>query len=289
MAIPDKRCIALAVVAAAAGALLTANLVRGPEPAAVSQPGNMAVLRALAGWDRGKVVDLTLPFYPGMPHREALGDQTIEPLFAHEPGVGRLGAGAQLDRYSLVGQWGTHVDAPVHFGAGMRSVDQLRPDEMILPLVVLDIHAAVASNPDYVVSMEDVRGWERQHGQVPLRAFIALRSDWSKRWPDATAFFNTDARGISHYPGWSEAVLRYLDLERMAVAIGHETPDTDPGIVASASTYMLESWHLRQDRFQIEMLCNLDRVPAAGAVVLATWPNVKGGSGFPARVIALLP
>jgi kynurenine formamidase len=279
----------MAVIAAAAIALLTAILLRKPEMTVAALPETTAVLRALAGWERGKIVDLTLPFYPGMPHRESLGDQVIEPLFAHEPGVGRIGTGAQLDRYTLVGQWGTHVDAPVHFGAGMRSVDQLRPDEMVLPLVVLDIHAAVDGNPDYVVSMEDVQRWERQNGQIPLRAFIALRSDWSKRWPDATAFFNTDAQGISHYPGWSDAVLRYLDLDRMAVAIGHETPDTDPGMVASASTYTLESWHLRQDRFQIEMLCNLDRVPEAGAVIIATWPKARGASGFPARVLALLP
>ena len=281
MARPCSPCIALAVLAAAATALLTAILLRPPE--------TTAVLRALTGWERGKIVDLTLPFYPGMPHREALGDEVIEPLFAHKPGVGRIGTGAQLDRYTLVGQWGTHVDAPVHFGAGMRSVDQLRADEMILPLVVLDIHAAVQENPDYVVSMDDVRRWEEQHGVIPERAFIVLRSDWSKRWPDASAYFNTDAQGISHTPGWSEAVLRYLDLDRQAVAIGHETPDTDPGVVASAGTYPLESWHLRQDRFQIEMLCNLDRVPAAGAVAIVTWPKVKGGSGFPARVIALLP
>ena len=200
-----------------------------------------------------------------------------------------MGAGAQLDRYTLVGQWGTHVDAPVHFGAGMRSVDQISPGEMVLPLVVLDIHIAVESNPDYVVSMEDVRFWENLHGKIPLRAFIALRSDWSKRWPDASAYFNKDAAGVSHYPGWSEAVLRYLDQDRQAVGIGHETPDTDPGLVASTSQYPLESWHLRQDRYQIEMLCNLDRVPAAGAVVFATWPNARGGSGFPARVIAFLP
>ena len=289
MARPGTACIATAVLAASAGALLTAVLLRAPDLPVIAQPENAVVLRALAGWDHGKIVDLTPPFYPGMPHSEALGDQVIEPLFAHEPGVGRLGAGAQLDRYTLVGQWGTHVDAPVHFGAGMRSVDQLRPDEMILPLVVLDIHSAVAANPDYVVSMEDVERWERQHGRIPLHAFVALRSDWCARSPDAAAFFNTDAVGVNHYPGWSEAVLHYLDLKRLAVAIGHETPDTDPGSVATKGTYPLESWHLRQDRYQIERLCNLDRVPAAGAVIFVTWPNVKGGSGFPARAIALLP
>jgi kynurenine formamidase len=71
--------------------------------------------------------------------------------------------------------------------------------------------------------------------------------------------------------------------------VGHETSDTDPGIVASQFEFPLESWHLQQDRFQIEMLTNLDRVPESGAVIIATWPNARGGSGFPARVLALVP
>jgi kynurenine formamidase len=83
--------------------------------------------------------------------------------------------------------------------------------------------------------------------------------------------------------------LHYLDGERDARGIGHETADTDPGIVASRFEFPLESWHLQQDRFQIEMLTNLDKVPETGAVVIATWPKVRGGSGFPARVLALVP
>jgi len=248
-----------------------------------------STLGTLARWDPNKIVDLTHAFYPDMPHRDSLGGEIIEPLFAYEPGVGKLGTGAKLDRYSFPGQWGTHVDAPVHFHEGMRSVDQITPAEMILPLVVLDIHEQVNSNPDYVVSMEDVHRWEQKHGKIPTGAFIALRTDWSKRWPDAAAFFNLDNDGVSHCPGWSEAVLHYLDYERHARGIGHETADTDPGIVASRSEYPLESWHLQQDRFQIEMLTHLDKAPEAGAVVIATWPKVRGGSGFPARVLALVP
>lgn len=281
--------VAPVAIALAVGALTAAALLRVHHGAAPPPMDNALVLEKLANWEPEKIVDLTHSFYPGMPHREVLGDEVIEPLYSHEPGVGRLGSGGQLDRYTLVGQWGTHVDAPVHFGAGMRSVDQLTPAEMILPLVVLDIHEAVRSNPDYVVSMDDVRRWEAQHGKIPLRAFIALRSDWSKRWPDAAAFFNDDAGGVSHYPGWSAEVLKYVDEERQARGIGHETPDTDPGAVASASGYALESWHLRQDRFQIEMLANLDQVPVAGAVVILAWPKARGGSGFPARALALLP
>ena len=248
-----------------------------------------AVLNAVSPVAGLRIVDLTHPFAPGIPHREALGDEIVEHLFAYAPGKGSMGTGAQLDRYSLIGQWGTHVDAPVHFGQGMRSLDQITPREMILPLVVLDIHVQAASDPDYVVSMKDVRAWEARHGTVPTGAFVALRSDWSKRWSDPAAYFNIDAKGVSHYPGWSREVLEYLDENRQVTAIGHETPDTDPGIVASSSNFPLEAWHLKQDRYQIENLANLDQVPEFGAIVIATWPNAKDASGFPARVLALVP
>lgn len=281
-------CVATAIATAAVTAIAM-RLFAGPPPTAAPAPQETAVLKSLANWDPDKIVDLTHAFFPGMPHRDSLGDEIIEPLFAHEPGIGKLGSGAKLDRYTLPGQWGTHVDAPVHFHAGMRSVDQIRGAEMILPLVVLDIHEKVKSDPDYAVGMDDVRAWEQRHGKIPMGAFVALRSDWSKRWPDAGAFFNLDSEGVAHYPGWSESVLHYLDGERAARGIGHETIDTDPGIVASHFEFPLESWHLKQDRFQIEMLAHLDQVPEAGAVIIATWPRVEGGSGFPARAIALIP
>jgi len=250
---------------------------------------NDQVLSALANWRPDKIVDLSHDFYPGIPHSDSVGDEIIEPLFSHEPGVGKIGSGAKLDRYTLPGQWGTHVDAPVHFHQGMRSIDGIATADMILPLVVIDVHEQVIHNPDYQVTMDDVHHWEQRHGEIPMGAFIALRTDWSKRWPDASAFFNTDADGVSHYPGWSEAVLRYLDMERDARGIGHETSDTDPGIVASQFEFPLESWHLQQDRFQIELLTNLDRVPESGAIIIATWPKAREGSGFPARVLALVP
>ena len=275
--------IAAAIVVSVAGTVA----VMHPERADGMKP--RAVLDALSRWPAGHIVDLTHGFAPGIPHREILGDEIIEPLFAYAPGAGRLGTGAQLDRFTLVGQWGTHVDAPVHFGEGMRSLEKIEPGEMILPLVVLDIHEQAAADADYAVNMNDVRHWEQRHGPIPIGAFVALRTDWYKRWPDAAAFFNDRSDGVSHYPGWSLEVLKYVDEQRGAKAIGHETPDTDPGATAEQSGYALESYHLRSDRYQIEMMTNLDRVPQSGAVIIATWPRATGASGFPARVLALVP
>jgi kynurenine formamidase len=236
-----------------------------------------------------KFVDLTHTFSPGIPHWPGFPDEKREILYWYEPGTGRLGSGFYAQSFTIVGQWGTHVDSPAHFVRGMRTVDQIDVKEMIMPLVVLDVHEKVAENPDYVITMEDVRHWERQHGPVPEGAFVAMRSDWCRRWPDMKAMENKDADGVAHYPGWSLEVLKYLYEDRKITASGHETTDTDPGSATSRNDYSLERYILHQNHYQIELLTNLSEVPEAGALLVAAFPKPLAGSGFPARVFAILP
>jgi len=246
-------------------------------------------------WDiiellQGKTfVDLTHAFDGNIPHGPGLEPASRETLFHYDEGVGTVGAGALLHKYSHAGQWGTHVDPPAHFVRGLRLLDEIPVDEMLLPLVILDLHEQVASDADYEISMQDVRRWESRYGPVPKGAFVAMRTDWSKRWPDTERFYNRDAQGVAHYPGWSLQVLKYLYEERGITASGHETPDTDRGEAASQGDYTLEIYLLGQNRYQIEMLNNLDLVPEFGAMMIVSWPKPKAGSGFPARAFAILP
>jgi kynurenine formamidase len=240
----------------------------------------MDAYRVIAGH---KFVDLTHTFDPQIAHWPGFPKETVRTLYTYK----KDGFFAQM--FCHVGQWGTHVDPPAHFAPGNKTVDQIDPKQMFLPLVILDVHAKVAKNPDYVLSMDDVRAWESRHGPIPEGAFIAMRTDWSKRWPSETAMENKDAKGVAHYPGWSMPVLKYLYIDRHAVATGHETTDTDPGVLASHGDYSLESWLLHRGHYQIEMLANLDRVPEYGALAIVTFPKPRGGSGFPARVIAIVP
>jgi kynurenine formamidase len=234
-------------------------------------------------------VDLTHAFAPGVPHWKGFPDEKRETLYGYEPGTGTLGSGFYAQSFTHVGQWGTHVDPPAHFAKGLRTVDQIDVKEMLLPLVVIDVHEAVAGNPDYTIRMEDIRQWETRHGPIPEGAFVAMRTDWSKRWPDTEAMQNKDAAGVAHYPGWSLEVLRYLYEERKITASGHETTDTDPGLATSKDDYALETYVLQGNHYQIELLAHLDAVPEAGALVVAAFPKPQGGSGFPARVFAILP
>jgi kynurenine formamidase len=236
-----------------------------------------------------RFVDLTHAFAPGIPHWKGFGDERVRTLYWYTPRRGTLGSGFFAQEFTHVGQWGTHVDAPAHFARGALTVDQIDPKQMFLPLVVIDVHQKVAADADYVLSMKDVHAWENAHGAIPAGAFVAMRTDWSKRWPNAAAMQNKDAQGVAHYPGWSMPVLRYLYNVRHVTATGHETTDTDPGIATTHDDYSLESWILHQNHYQIELLANLDKVPDAGALVMVTFPKPRDGSGFPARVIAIIP
>jgi kynurenine formamidase len=147
----------------------------------------------------------------------------------------------------------------------------------------------VAADPDFALSAADVRAWEGRHGRVPPAAFAALRTGWSRRWPDPVATANEDAAGVRHTPGWSVEALRFLCEERDIVACGHDTGDTDPGVLVTRGECPAETYILATGRYQIEFLTRLDEVPAAGAIVVAAFPKPERASGFPARVFAVTP
>src|SRR4030095_3585289 len=236
-----------------------------------------------------RYVDLTHAFSPGIPHWPGFPDETRKTIYWYDKRPNIMGTGFFSELYTLVGQWGTHVDPPAHFVKGLRTVDQIDPKEMVLPLVVIDVHNEAAKNSDYTLSLERVKKWETDHGPIPAGAFVAMRTDWSKRWPDAARMENKDANGIAHYPGWSLAPLKYLYEQRKVTASGHETTDTDPGVAASKDDYALETYILSTNHYQIELLTNLDQVPEAGAIAVVSFAKPKSGSGFPARVFAILP
>ncbi len=236
-----------------------------------------------------KFVDLTHDFAPGIPRWPGFPDEARKTIYWYDKRPDTMGAGFFSEVYTHVGQWGTHVDPPAHFSKGLRTVDQIDPKEMILSLVVIDVHEEVTKNPDYTLTVDRLRKWERDHGPIPSGAFVAMRTDWSKRWPDAAKLENKDAQGTAHYPGWSMPALKMLYEERKITASGHETTDTDPGVATTKDDYSLETYILSTNHYQIELLTNLDQVPEAGAIVVASFPKPKGGSGFPARVFAILP
>lgn len=234
-------------------------------------------------------VELTHVLHEGIPNGPGPEAPSIEMLLSHTPGEGVMSGTGSIHRYSFPGQWGTHVDPPIHFIEGARTLTDISLSEMVLPLIVLDVSDKVRENSDYQISMDDVKVWEDANGQIPEKTFVALRTDWSKRWPDIERIRNWDDEGKSHSPGWSMEVLEYLVNVRNITAIGHETMDTDTGSLAAIEQYPLETYLLGQDKYQIENMTALDQLPSKGAFIVATWALPKDGDGFPARVFAIIP
>ena len=229
-----------------------------------------------------RFVDLTHGFSPETPCAPGLPSATFT-TFADFS----RGDAYQTHEYRVAGQFGTHVDPPCHFHAGAMTLDQIPVQEMVAPLVVLDIEQEVARDPDHQVTRATLARWEAAHGPVPEGAFVALRSGWSKRWPDQQAMLNRDSAGRRRSPGWGMEVLRVLFEERRITACGHETIDTDRGLDLDKGPGALESYILGLGRWQIEMMANLDQLPVHGAIVVASWAKPLGGSGFPARIFAI--
>lgn len=189
--------------------------------------------------------------------------------------------------YSIISQYGTHIDPPYHFIEGGKRLHEIGVDEFAYPLCVIDVSEKVKQNPDYALTVEDIKEREALHGIIPEGCFVAMRTDWSKRAPKD--FDNKDAEGNCHYPGWSLDSLKFVCEERKIAAIGHEPSDTDPAYTQKEALWGGELYYLGRNKFQIEMLKNLDLLPATGAVIFCTFPNVKDSPGFTARCFATCP
>ena len=228
-----------------------------------------------------KFVDLTEAFSPTTPVWKGFGQATLsaasDPV-THQPYTIEKD-GFRTTFYSMVGQYGTHIDPPAHFDLKGATLDQIPLKEMILPLVVFDATPLLAKDPNHALNVADINAWEKSHGPIPKGAFAALRTDMSKDW---TA--NPERFKRYPFPAWSLEAIRFLFEQRGVTAIGHEALDTD-----IKETLDSEAWLLKQGHWQIEAMANLDQVPATGAVIVVTWPKVENGFGFPARAFAILP
>lgn len=241
------------------------------------------LLKAIEVLKEKEWVDLTHTFGPDSPHFSAFEDAEFKTLFTHDDGF-------FAQRFTFPGQYGTHIDAPIHFVRDTRYLEELDLKELVLPLVVIDKSKEAALNNDFTLSAEDILAFEEEYGQIEAGSFVALRTDWSKRWPNKDLFNNKDEEGNTHAPGWGLEALQFLFKERKIKAVGHETFDTDSAVDYRKNGALFGEYYvLEQDTYQVELLTNLDKVPAKGAVIFNIVPKAEKASGFPVRSFALLP
>jgi kynurenine formamidase len=187
---------------------------------------------------------------------------------------------------------GTHFDAPVHWVSGKdlphNTVDTIPPAQFVGPACVLDVTREVAADPDFLVTPETLLAWEEKYGQIPPGAWLLLRTEWSKR-TSAKEYINLKDDG-PHSPGWTPAASEFLASERDVLGVGVETVGTDAGQAARLVPPFANHFIMHgSGKFGLAGLCNLDQLPATGAVVIAAPLRIVGGSGSPLRVIAIAP
>lgn len=198
--------------------------------------------------------------------------------------------GADSLEYLIGSSHGTHIDAPNHFAKGKRGLSEVPQKERVLPLYVLHLEDKVAKEPGYAVTVEDIQAFEAEHGEIPAGSFVAFSSGWYRRFDDPEAFKNVDDEGVEHTPGWSIPALEYLSRKRNVTAIGHEGLNTDSGVEAAEAGFLdAEYYWLAEDKYQIELMAYLDKVPAVGSLIFIGVPHIKDAIGFPAEVFAIVP
>jgi kynurenine formamidase len=185
---------------------------------------------------------------------------------------------------------GTHFDAPIHWVTGRDGDDvaQVPPRRLIGPAAVLDFADRAAADPDFLLEVEHVRGWEKEHGPLPEGGWLLYRTGWDRRSDDQADFLNADDTG-PHTPGISVECARWLAAESPVIGVGVETVGTDAGAAHSFDpAFPCHSYLLGAGKYGLTQLQNLASLPPTGAVVLAAPLPIAGGSGSPARVLALV-
>ena len=137
--------------------------------------------------------------------------------------------GYYMQEWTLIEHIGTHVDAPGHFIEGGRLATELEPSELIVEAVVVDISRRAAHDPDTVVTVDDLRAFERRHGRIPHDSAVLMDSGWGAKIDDAEAYRGADADGVLHFPGFGAEATEWLLRRRGIRALGVDTLSIDPG------------------------------------------------------------
>lgn len=234
-----------------------------------------------------KWVELSHPLYQDSPYWEGIPDGSVQ---LGKTVVDFDQMNLWIQTFAFPGQFGTHIDYPGHFVQGGRLAKDFDQKDMVFPLVVIDLSQQAAENPDYEITIEDIKHFEQEHGQIQEGSFVAMRTDWGKRWPDPVALANADEKKQEHFPGWTIETLAFLYDERKVAGTGHETLDTDAPITSAAvGDLQAERYVLQRDKIQVELLHNLDQVPAVGSILFIAAPRIALANGLPVRAFAIVP
>lgn len=255
--------------------------------------GTMALILTSAAAGRaqgpaGTPIDLSYPF-----NEETVYWPTASPFDLTVEAAGQTEGGYwyAANSFRAAEHGGTHLDAPIHFAEGKRTAAEIPLDDLMGSAVVVDVSSVVAENADYLVDVAAMETWEAEHGAIPDRTIVLLKTGWGTRWPDRSSYLGTAELGPGavadlHFPGLGPDAAAWLVEKRRVRAVGIDTASIDRG----QSTEFRAHRVLAEANVPIfENLANLDQLPPTGSWVVALPMQIERGTGGPLRAIAFVP
>ncbi|WP_179379836.1 cyclase family protein [Jannaschia marina] len=252
------------------------DLLRGGAAAGVAGAAGLAAVPAVAD-AHGSVFDMTHTYGPDFP------------TFFGEPGIALEQAfnfeenGFNLFNLTINEHTGTHIDAPLHFSEDGKSVDEIEVGNLVVPLCVIDIREKADADPDAQVTPDDLAAWIEVNGDIPDRSCVAMLSGWGDKVAEP-AYRGADDAGGLHFPGFHPEATAMLLEQTSAAAMAVDTLSLDHGPSQDFATHY--AW-LPAGRYGIENLAGLEQMPPAGATLIVGAPKHAGGTGGPARILAM--
>jgi kynurenine formamidase len=139
---------------------------------------------------------------------------------------------------------GTHLDAPIHFAEKGFTLDQIPLTSLTGYAVVINVSDKTKSNPDYLISPQDLMDWEAKNGQIPAQSIVLFRYCDGSFTPREREYFGTDKKGVEaipelHFPGIDPATSRWLVEQRNPKAVGIDTASIDYGQSKDFQTHQI--------------------------------------------------
>lgn len=236
----------------------------------------------------GKIIDLTHTFSEESVYWVTAKEFTLDTVAYGDSGNGFF---YSANNFETAEHGGTHIDAPIHFAENAQSVDEIPLTQLVGNGIKIDISEKVKGNRDYQISVEDLTAWEKENGTIPENSIVLLETGFAKFYPDKKKYLGTDARGEAavqelHFPGLSPEAASWLVANRNISSIGLDTPSIDYG---QSTTFRSHVILLSENIPAFENVAHLDKLPAKGFQVIALPMKIKGGSGGPLRIIAIVP
>jgi kynurenine formamidase len=255
-----------------AAGLFAGAMTGGSRGVAADRPAQKRTLAADNVLDLTHVLSPAFPIWPGGVPIKVTNTATVAK------------DGYYANKWELVEHHGTHLDAPAHFAPNGPTAERLEAASLIVPAAVIDVRERARKDADAVVTIDDLKAWEKAHGPLPKQCGVFLNSGWDAKAGDARAFLGQDDSKTLHFPGFSKEACEFLLREREVAGLAVDTLSLDFGASKDFAVHKL--W-LGAGRWGLECVANLSKLPPAGATVFVGAPKVSGASGGPTRVLAM--